>query len=184
MEMMLRSFLQRSAMALAILTVAMTTRTEPAGAQKLDELQPGARIRFRAPGVVAGRVTATVLRRSPDTLFVAEEDRTLLSVPVRSISAVDVSRGTSHGLGAWKGAAWGAGIGLVLGPVAALDSTSSGGKQSVGESMVFTSVGGAVIGAIIGGVMGSERWDSFELPSRVGIALGADRVLLCIALRR
>ncbi len=184
MEMMPKSALQRSAMALIALAVVSTMHTTQACAQKLDEIQPGARIRFRAPGFVAGRVAATVLRRSSDTLYVAEEDRTLLSVPVRSISAVDVSRGTSHGLGAWKGAAWGAGIGLVLGPIAALDSTSSGGKQSVGESMVFTSVGGAVIGAIIGGVIGSERWDSFELPSRVGIALRGDRVFLHVALRR
>ncbi|MEO8563136.1 MAG: hypothetical protein ABI601_13720 [bacterium] len=35
-----------------------------------DEIQPGARVRITAPGVVAGRYVGTVLTRSGDTLTV------------------------------------------------------------------------------------------------------------------
>jgi hypothetical protein len=94
------------------------------GAQPLSELAPGARVRIRAPGIVAGRYTGTVLSRTADTLVVASSAAAAARVPVSSLTSVEVSRGKSRSRGVLKGIAWGAPIGLAVGLLAAASLSS------------------------------------------------------------
>jgi hypothetical protein len=145
-----------------------------AGAQPLSELAPGARVRIRAPGIVAGRYTGTVLSRTADTLVVASSAAASARVPVSSLTSVEVSRGKSRSRGAFKGIAWGASIGLGVGllTAAALSSDPSYGGpdgQSKGELVAQALGGGAVWGVIIGAIVGSERWVRYDLPARTSL---------------
>jgi hypothetical protein len=145
-----------------------------AGAQPFSELAPGARVRIRAPGIVAGRYTGTVLSRTADTLVVASSAAAVARVPVSSLTSVEVSRGKSRSRGALKGIAWGAPIGLVVGLLAAAALSSDpnyGGLEetSKGEFVAQSFAGGAIWGAIIGAIAGSERWDRYDLPTRTSL---------------
>jgi hypothetical protein len=144
------------------------------GAQPLSELAPGARVRIRAPGIVAGRYTGTVLSRTADTLVVASSAAAAARVPVSSLTSVEVSRGKSRSRGVLKGIAWGAPIGLVVGLLAAAALSSDpdyGGLEetSKGEFVAQSFAGGAIWGAIIGAIAGSERWDRYDLPTRTSL---------------
>ena len=145
-----------------------------ADAQPLSELAPGARVRIRAPGIVAGRYTGTVLSRTADTLVVASSAAASVRAPISSLTSVEVSRGKSRSRGALKGIAWGAPIGLGAGllTAAALSSDPDyGGLDGVskGEFVGQALVGGAIWGAIIGAIVGSERWDRYDLPARTSL---------------
>jgi hypothetical protein len=143
-----------------------------AQAQPLSEVAPGARVRIRAPGVVAGRYVGTVLSRTPDTLVVAGSSASSVRVPLSSLTSVEVSRGSSRARGAGKGALWGGGIGLGVGFLAAAAGSSDdydGGSD--GELVASGLFGGVVWGVIIGAIVGSERWDRYDLPTRTSLVV-------------
>jgi hypothetical protein len=152
---------------LVLVLLAPLTSTD---AQQLSEVAPGARVRIRAPGVVAGRYTGTVLSRTADTIAIASSGASSVRVPVASLTSVEVSRGKSRSRGAIKGAAWGAGIGLIFG-VLTTGISDDVGYGSEGEYLAANLVGGAFWGALIGAIAGSERWDRYDLPARSSLVL-------------
>ncbi len=160
----------RSLSAIALSLVALTTTAAPACAQ-FTEIQPGARVRISAPGIVAGRYVGTVLTRSADTVELGAPGTAPIKVPFARLTSVEVSRGSSRMLGAGRGVMWGAPIGLIIGVVAAsgtdgdpycYDSCSTSGSYKAGIVAAST-VAGALWGAGIGAIVGRERWERFEL---------------------
>jgi hypothetical protein len=150
-------------------TVSSVFRLTRASAQVGDELQPGVRVRVRAPGVIAGELIGTIIRRTRDTLALADERGLQVAIPFAALSSVDISRGKGHSAAAVKGMAWGAGIGLVSG-IAAASGVKSGDTLSKSEAIIGSTVGGAIVGAGIGALIGSERWERFQLPVHIAIA--------------
>ena len=132
------------------------------------EIQPGARVRITAPGIVAGRYAATVLTRTADTIRVGAPDKSPLDIPISRITSLEVSRGDSRALGAGRGVLWGGAIGLAVGIVAAAtDETNANyNTLSAGEIVAYGTISGVFYGAIIGAIIGRERWESFDLPVR------------------
>ncbi len=158
--------------ALAALLVALVAT--PVEAQ-LAELTVGTKARVRAPSVVVGRLTGIVLARGADSVTMSRENATPVTLPLAALTSLEISRGKSHGRGAWKGALWGGGImfglGLILPMEECTDSATTRRCEpgSRGESAVFGAVGGATIGVIVGAIVGSERWERAALPLRVGV---------------
>lgn len=146
---------------------------------QVSEIQPGARVRITAPGIVAGRYAATVLGRTPDTIRVGAPDKSPLDIPVSRITSLEVSRGDSRALGAKRGVLWGGGIGLGLGVIltAAEDSNSptyNGFSDS--ENVAYATLSGVIYGAIIGAIVGRERWERFDMPVRTSFRVQPGRV--------
>ncbi|HYD52103.1 MAG TPA: hypothetical protein VEA99_05730 [Gemmatimonadaceae bacterium] len=166
-----------------------------AGAQS-TELLPGVRVRLSAPGHVAAGFVATVIASSSDTLLLANRHGVQYRIPTRAVTRLEVSRGESRALGAGRGALWGAGIGAGLGMVVALtaeSSTSMPDRPTTYEPLdgeerlavvTVTAVSGAVWGTVIGAIVGSERWERFDVASRVAIVPEARGVSLRLAWRR
>jgi hypothetical protein len=153
--------------------IALWAAVAPAQAQ-LTEIQPGARVRIAAPGIVAGRYVGTVLTRSADTVELGAPGTSPIKVPIARITSVEVSRGSSRMLGAGRGVMWGAPIGLVIGIVAAAgtdadpycyDYCSTSGSYKAGI-VAGSTVAGALWGAGIGAIVGRERWERFEIAPR------------------
>jgi hypothetical protein len=161
----------------------------PSANAQLSELQPGARVRVTAPGIVANRYVGTVLSRSGDTLHLGGPNAAPVSVPLNRITSVEVSRGKSRLHGAGRGILWGAPIGLVIGLASANSledctafgcSDASSGER--GAYVLASALGGALWGAGIGALVGRERWEQFDLTphgafdyrdgrTRVGVAV-------------
>ena len=159
--------------ALALSIVTLLVLALPARAQ-LTEMQPGARVRIVAPGIVAGRYVGTVLSRGTDTLEVGAPGTAPIKVPFARMTSVEVSRGSSRALGALRGVEWGAPIGLVIGVIAAagtdsdpycFDSCSTSGSYKAGL-IASSTLAGALWGAGIGAIVGRERWERFEVAPR------------------
>jgi len=145
------------------------------GAQApLGELQPGARVRVEAPGIVAGRYKGTVLTRTGDTLTLGGPSSAPVRLPLDRLTSVAISRGKSRSAGAVRGIAWGAPIGLLMGVLAvglAEDCTNCTDEPSDGEAVALGTLGGALWGAGIGAIIGRERWERFQLPTRTSLLL-------------
>jgi hypothetical protein len=134
------------------------------------ELQPGARVRITAPGIVAGRYTGTLLSRSRDTLQFGSQNGAPVSIPMSRITSIEISRGRSHGSGALRGLAWGVPIGLVFGIATAssVDNCGDLGCDGLvttarGVYVISSTLSGAFWGAGIGALIGRERWEPFAL---------------------
>lgn len=161
---------------------ALIAGTTPASAQ-LSELQPGARVRIQAPGVVAGKFEGTVLTRSADTLVLGGPNASPIHVAVARISALEISRGTSRADGAIAGLKWGVPIMAAFGAVLAASGGNGGNCSTcdvdfgdgVGITALFT-LSGAFYGAGIGALVGRERWDQFDLASRTSLQVGRGRI--------
>jgi hypothetical protein len=162
----------------SFLVLLLLTVTSAAGAQ-LAELQPGARVRIQAPGIVAGRYTGTVLARTADTLSIGSPNTAPVRIPVDRITSAEVSRGSSRGLGALQGLKWGVPIGLAFGVLLAASSDNPddlycNGFDNCGtsdshfrtEMIIGGLFSGAFWGAGIGALVGRERWERFNATPR------------------
>jgi hypothetical protein len=172
----------------ALSLLVLSTFAAPAGAQ-MTELQPGARVRVQAPGIVAGRYVGTVLTRTADTVELGAPGAAPIKVPLARVTSVEVSRGSSRALGALRGVEWGAPIGLVFGVVAAAgtdgdpycyDFCSTSGSYKAGIIAAST-LAGALWGAGIGALVGRERWERFDVASRSSFNLHQGRATLGFA---
>lgn len=170
----------RPAVAVALLTVALAL---PLAAQ-MTEVQPGARVRVQAPGVVAGTYVGTVLRRTADTVVLGGPNVVPLSVPFASITSLEISRGKSRTDGAIVGMKWGVPILAASGGALAYAATTSDNCRTCepvnsGDVVGFialSAMAGAFYGAGIGAIVGRERWDSFDLTRRTSLHLDRGRV--------
>ena len=163
----------------------------PVGAQMVtrpDEIQPGARVRIIAPGIVAGRYVGTVLSRSGDTLTVGSPNGLPFALPSSRITSLEISRGKSRSDGAKRGMKWGAPIGLVMGLLTVgfaddcygcsnrTDNAWGSGIAWVG----LNAVSGALWGAGIGALIGRERWEGFDLPRHASLGIRSDGASLAL----
>ena len=139
------------------------------------EIQPGAKVRITAPGVLGARLEGTVFERTADTVFVVRDGRLPVRVPLAAIRSGEVSLGKSRRSGAVSGMKWGAGIGLGLGLVVALtpDSELEGCDPTIFDCteevndfgiVALTTVSSALGGAGIGALIGKERWQRLSAP--------------------
>lgn len=144
-----------------MIVLLLLTIAQPARAQ-LTEVQPGARVRVRASGVVAGRFVGTVLQRNADTIRIGATNALPVDVPVSRISSFEISRGNSRALGGRAGMVWGAGVGLLVGLLTP-GETFVAGKAGYVVELVGA---GVMWGGGIGAIVGREEWQSFELNDR------------------
>ena len=160
-----------------------------ADAQLLVALQPGARVRVQASGVVAGGLEATVVARVRDTVTLTTSRGTPIAVPLAAITAAEVSRGRSHRDGAVKGLAVGAGVGLVVGLLGAIvddaRSDECGAEPcennlTPGEVVAGGFGTGAVLGAGIGAITGVEQWERLTIPRYVALRPSRDGLTLAL----
>jgi hypothetical protein len=168
--------------------VAMTAARADA---QLIELQPGARVRVRAPEVVAGRLEAVVIARSGDTVTLTTPRGAPIPVPLGAITAAEVSRGRSRSDGAVKGLKLGTGIGLAMGLLSAIGydagSDACGSEPcendlTPGELVAASLITGATLGAGIGAMVGAEHWERLTIPARVVVRRDRDRLTLALAI--
>lgn len=178
----------RTLSALALSIVALSAFSTPAHAQH-TEIQPGARVRIQAPGILAGRYVGTVLTRSADTVELGTPGTAPIKVPFARITSIEVSRGSSRSLGALRGVEWGAPIGLVIGVIAAagtesdpycFDNCSTSGSDKA-AFVAASTLGGALWGAGIGAIVGRERWERFDVSPRTAFDVQRGRATFSLA---
>jgi hypothetical protein len=138
-------------------------------AQESPHLSSGARVRVSVRQ--QGRQTGTLVAMKTDTLVLRAEGRnTPRTIPLSSVSRLDVSRGrASFGKGALKGA----GIGLLVGVAYPTIEFIKGGRKDdfFPLALMFGSLGGTFLGALIGGSRPGEQWEQVSLERiRVGVA--------------
>lgn len=165
------------AVALAI-TLLCSSHLAAQIAARTDEIQPGAKVRVTAPGVVAARYVGTVLARTGDTLTVGGPNTLPFAIPSSRITLLEVSRGKSRGDGAIRGMKWGTPIGLgfgvltmgfiadCLGCATRPDSDRSGER---GAWVATSTLSGVAYGALIGALVGREHWESFDLSRHTAV---------------
>lgn len=137
---------------------------------------PGTRVRVWTEVNEKGpRTTGRVAAWNSDSLIlnpVGAGNRR--SIPVTSVSRMDVSRGQwSMGMGALRGGGAGFLIGGVSGVALVYLSPEDGfGTRQDWAPVVGSFLGGigAVIGALIGASRPGERWERVPLPGRVSIS--------------
>lgn len=172
-----------------LITAFLVASLAGTASAQLTEIQPGARVRLRAPGVVAGRVDATVLSRTSDALVIGGPSSAPLSVPLSSLTSVELSRGKSRSLGAVRGAIIGIPVGLALGVLAyasgeSCSPTCGPDEIDFNSAQVFGAmVGGSMIwGAGIGALVGVEKWDRFDLGPRTSFDVRRGRAAIGLAI--
>jgi hypothetical protein len=142
----------------------------------LLELQPGVRVRVTAPPTLGSRYEATIGARRGDTLSLVREGFAPISVAISALSMAEVARGESRVDGMWRGAKWGAAIGLVIGGLYAttpnnhwncLDENVCSADEIVSDTQIvaLSTFGGAFYGGAIGALVGRQRWERLVLPN-------------------
>jgi hypothetical protein len=170
--------------------VLLSNAERPLGAQgslALAEVQPGARVRVEAPGIVAGKYVGTVLARRADTLTLGNPSGAPVVLPLGAIRSLEISRGKSRSAGAVRGMMWGAPIGAAVGAFGiATAEECSACFEAPGDAETFAAftVAGLLWGAGIGAIVGRERWDRFDLPVRTALRVGPRSAALAIVLLR
>jgi len=173
----------------ALAVVLLSATVAPLSAQSVvvsgqwAEVQPGARVRIQSPGIVAGRLVATVLARTTDSLTVASPSSAPIAVPMAKITSIEISRGKSHSLGAIRGVEWGAPIGAALG-LATMTLLGCDGCGDIGYDRAgyvgLSTLSGVFYGSIIGAIVGRERWDAFDLPRRTSLGITTGGAALAV----
>ena len=179
--------MQRLILAIVLTLACVSSSRLAAQAVRTDEVQPGARVRIVAPGIVAGRYVGTVLSRSADTITVGSSNSLPIALPTTRIESLEISRGKSRADGAIRGIKWGAPIGAVLGLafIAAInDDCYECGFSSDSKAgfVALETLGGAMWGAGIGALVGRERWQSFDLQRRSALGIGPHGPTLALRL--
>jgi len=178
--------IRRTALSICLVLTAVA----PVALAQSNELQPGARVRVSAPGIVAGRYVGTVLSWNGDTLQLGGPNVAPVTVPMSRITSLEVSRGKSRLSGAGRGVLWGTPIGLVIGLASANSledctdfgcSDASSGER--GAYVLASALGGALWGAGIGALVGRERWEQFDVTPRSAFDFRDGRTRFGVAVR-
>ena len=147
-----------------VFLLALSQLTAPLAAQSKLPVAIDQRVRLwtAAAEAVTGRVVAV----TPETVQVAADGQTPVTVAVATVRRVEVSRGgKTKGAGAKKGALWGA---IISGTIGAIslglqhDAVGEDGS-SVGEAVALGLFSGALFGGLIGAGIGAaragEKWE-------------------------
>ena len=147
--------------------------TSPPARAQMAEVQPGARVRLEAPGVVAARYEGTVFTRDPDTLVVGAPSAAPIHIPIARITWLEISRGKSRADGAKRGIVWGVPIGLAAGLLTystSADCTTRCGDANLNPHsasfIAWSAAAGVIYGAGIGALVARERWERFYIAPR------------------
>jgi hypothetical protein len=152
---------------------------------QVSEVQPGARVRVTAPGIVAGDFVGTVLTRTADTIAVGGPNVVPIHIPWARISSLEISRGKSRADGAIVGIKWGAPLMAAVGATLGIAGTGLNDRCtqcddiSLGEAVSVTALfalSGAFYGAGIGAIVGRERWDQFDVGARTSLRIDRGRI--------
>jgi hypothetical protein len=148
-------------MLIALLTASLAI--VPLAAQPPADLVVGARVRV---SVADGRkLTGRVEQVTADMVVILPEGRDAVSLPIATLTHVEVSRGSqSRGRSAWRYAKWGAAIGAASGAVSlGLQHDQVGDGSSVGSAVALGAWSGMLFGGLIGAAIGAsrsgERWE-------------------------
>jgi hypothetical protein len=140
----------------------------PADAGEADLLAPGLRIRLRTEhvrGWLEGRVvTVAVDSAQGRVLRIAGRDGTVLSLPLDSVSAMQIS--THSRRRPLRGMLIGAGIGLALGVFFWADTAACGcGDDACAGSVILSTLvmSGAAYGAGIGALVKTQHWQPLSV---------------------
>jgi hypothetical protein len=156
-------------------------------AAQMIDVQPGARVRLTAPGVVAGQVEGLIATRTADSVVLLTSKPTSYRIALGSIKTLSVSQGKSRLKGAAKGSVWGAAIMLVMSaaisgdPSVRREGDTNTEPVSIPTFIASETMGGAMFGATIGAIIGSERWNSYETLPRVTVGTAGGRAGLSVA---
>ena len=148
---------------------------------QLAEVQPGVKVRIRAPSAVGGQVQGFVATRSRDSLSLSTGQGPLVSLPLAAITSVEVSRGKSRTDGAKRGLLWGVPIGvLVMMADAPTDESRCTSEPctddlSDAQRLAIGVIGGGGGGAGIGALVGRERWQRLEVTPRLSVGVPRQR---------
>lgn len=133
-------------------------------AQQESVLAPGDRIRVTAPAMGVEQLVCTLSAFSADSVVVEDRD-TLLSLPLASVTKLEVYRGQQlrGGNRAVTGLLVGGGAGALFGLIiGAPEAGDWGARYVLGGALIFAGLGGAV-GAFIGAAVRQrrlvERWE-------------------------
>lgn len=148
---------------------------------------PGSRVRVKTPSLVAPLV-ANFLEQRGDTLVFIEDGRGrgLWSFSIGQIERLEMTAGEADRNKApiAKGAAIGAGVGLVLGVIFA--SVADPSDESRKYSPLLTGALGAAVGGGIGAYFGSrvktERWVDVPLNRRLSLRAGGTSLAISVPL--
>jgi hypothetical protein len=165
---------------LIILAALLTTQLSEAAAQAAADLAPGTRVRvFTAQG---GKVVGGVHSMREDTLVVSlQREAAALSIPLSTVSRIEVSRGDrSRAKNALRWGTWAfIGGGALFGTMCTLDDAcrdpgrpDHSAAQAGLEVGLFMGTGAAFWGAVLGAIFPGEQWDT--APARVGVAPGRE----------
>jgi hypothetical protein len=123
---------------------------------------PGRKVRVSSP---AFQGIALVRDIRGDTLALLVENQAApVLVRIADIERLELRRQNSTGQGAWKGVAWGLGIGTAFGAVNAAFSDRDV-EVSAAEVVVSTGLVGGAIGAVWGALRPGGRWVRVPLPA-------------------
>ncbi len=156
---------------------------------QVGELQPGARIRLSAPGLVANDYVGVLLQRVGDTLVVAGTNLAQVRVPTSMVEHLDVSRGKSRTEGAIAGMKWGVPImtafGILIGTsIENVDCRTCTTTDNDRASIVgLFALSGAMYGAGIGALIGKEDWEELDLGVKTGLVTDGRRIGLGLKYR-
>lgn len=158
--------------------------------QKEAVVDPGDRVRVAAPELFRGREVGSVVNLTLDTLIINFKSLlivspftevpdakagSLLSLPIGSVTSLEVSRGqkSNFGRGLLLGFAIPAGLGAILGAVEGSDSCLFDPDPCpvslAAAGAVILKVPGALVGGVIGALSTTDRWETVQLDRlRVG----------------
>jgi len=131
------------------------------------ELQPGARLRIDAPGVVEHHFVGTLILPGTDSLLLAGADGPPITIRPAQITSLEVSRGRSRLVSGIIGALVAAPAGYAMGHVYVreFEPRCSGCPMTKRQRQIVQSMtlAGAGMGLVIGTAVGRERWTRVSL---------------------
>lgn len=168
---------------IATLALPVAARAQPTVAPVAAQptLPPiGARVRVVAEGILDGRRTATLLRRSGDTLTLSLRDEDPVAVPLARISSLETYMGTSRWHGARRGAFVVGMVGMSLHVLRArarengeraklVDGTWVTGSRITVEGLLRGLAFGVPLGAVVGSEWPTEIWTAVDLAPKLSI---------------